>query len=129
MDKKFRITPARLGLIEIFESTEKPLSVARIISSLSDKKINVNKTTVYRELDFLLDIGKITEVIISSGKKYYETSGSKHHHHLICRGCGIIKDVVLENDLGDEETKIEKHNSFKIQNHSLEFFGLCANCQ
>jgi Fe2+ or Zn2+ uptake regulation protein len=129
MIKKVRMTPARRALFEIFLNTTKPLSVAKIITDLFDKDIRVNKTTVYRELEFLLHQGIVSEVFINSGKKFYESAETKHHHHLICKRCGIIEDVVLENDLGYEEIKIEKENGFKIQNHSLEFFGLCINCK
>jgi len=128
MNKKFRVTPARRALFEIFSSTAEPLTVAKVISALGDKGIQVNKTTVYRELDFLLHQGIVSEVVIDSGKKFYEATEAKHHHHLICNRCGTIKDVVLENDLGNEEKRIEIINNFRIQKHSLEFFGLCANC-
>ncbi len=123
------MTSSRRALFEIFLNTTKPLSVAKIILMLNDKGILVNKTTVYRELDFLLHEGVVSEVIINSGKRYYESTELRHHHHLICNHCGTIRDVVLQNDLGNEEIKIEKENGFKIQNHSLEFFGLCINCQ
>lgn len=129
MNRNFRMTPARSALFEIFSGTTVPLTVAKITSALSDRNINVNKTTVYRELNFFLKQGKITEVIINSGKKFYESTESEHHHHLICSQCGDIRDVILENDLKEEEIKIKKGNGFKIQKHSLEFFGLCVNCQ
>jgi Fe2+ or Zn2+ uptake regulation protein len=123
------MTPARRALFKIFSDTSIPLTAIKLISILSDKNIKVNKTTVYRELEFLSNHGYINEVIINSGKKYYESTEAKHHHHLICNLCGVISDVVLENDLGEEEERFERENNFKIQKHSLEFFGLCADCR
>lgn len=129
MISKYRITPARRKILEIFSRKTKPLSALKISSLLSDDNISVNKTTIYRELDFLLKKGLVRELYINSGKKYYESSSLKHHHHLICSDCGSIEDVFLKNDIEKEEKRLESEKNFKISNHSLEFFGLCAGCQ
>ena len=125
----YRITPARKKIIEIFSDKTNPLSAQKVSLLLTNKNIEVNKTTIYRELDFLLKNGFITELHINSGKKFYESSKLKHHHHLICNHCGVIEDITLKRDLAGEEKRLELEKRFKISNHSLEFFGLCANFQ
>jgi hypothetical protein len=63
------------------------------------------------------------------GLKRYELLQEGHHHHVICSKCRKVQDVVLKVDLDAEEHKIQKDTGFKIQSHSLEFFGLCTDCQ
>lgn len=128
-DKKVRITKARKALLTIFESSTKPESVLNILSRLSKKGVKVNKTTVYRELSFLLKQGLIKEVYTDPTKIQYESSYLDHHHHLICTGCGMVDDVEMENELKYTEDKILKTKRFKVIDHSLEFYGFCANCQ
>ena len=67
----YRITPARKKIIEIFSDKTNPLSAQKVSLLLTNKNIEVNKTTIYRELDFLLKNGFITELHINSGKKFY----------------------------------------------------------
>ncbi len=124
----FRLTPKREFIVNILAELGKPISVPELQSLLMNEKININKTTVYRELYFLRDEGIVSEVQLGKNKKYYEISHN-HHHHLICTKCESISDIELDNDLKDTEQKIKKNNKFLVLNHSLEFFGLCRNCQ
>jgi Fur family ferric uptake transcriptional regulator len=58
----------------------------------------------------------------------------RHHHHLICTGCGRIIDYTeyiadeLELLRKTESGLSEKYN-FTIQNHIINFYGLCDRCR
>lgn len=122
-----RITPIRGKILDVFSKAISPISAPDLQDSFALSKVNVNKTTIYRELDFLLKKTLINEVEFGDGKKRYELNNG-HHHHLICLNCKKIEDVDLETDLSKEEAKIKKDTGFKIKSHSLEFFGYCKNC-
>ncbi len=124
LGENIRKTPVREAIIEILLGTNTPLSIAQIQNSLSKKKLNPNKTTVYREINFLKDLGRVAEVDFGEGKKMYEVATS-HHHHIICINCKKVVDVDFDLD----EEKILKQKGFKPIGHSLEFFGLCKDCQ
>lgn len=123
-----RLTKARLGVLELLWRKQKPLPASDMRELLEKQGIVVNKTTIYRELDFLAREKYIEEVWLNDGRRYYECL-SKHHHHLICIQCKGVDDVVLENEFEKEEKRIERNVGFKVLNHSLEFFGVCAACQ
>lgn len=125
----YRITPARAKIIDIFIKSSSPISAIDLIQDFKKIKIDINKTTIYRELEFLLNKNLIREVEFGEGKKRYELEMGKHHHHLVCLNCKKVEDVDLEMDLSVEEKKIEKETGFKIDSHSLEFFGFCKDCQ
>lgn len=125
----FRITPIRKAIIMMFYDYSLPLTPTEVIAKLSDQKIRANKTTVYREIDFLLQQAILQSVQLGDGSLRYEPTSTPHHHHLICKNCGTIDDIVLENDLTEQEEKITHATKFKILDHSLEFFGLCYSCQ
>ena len=49
------------------------------------------------------------------------------HHHLICNSCNKVIEV--QGDLLHEiEEVIEEKYKFKIENHSLKFYGICEEC-
>ncbi len=124
----YKTTKVRTALLEILQKTSTPLSIQDILLKLKNKKLNPNKTTIYREIEFLNKFGLISGVDFGEGKKRYE-GASSHHHHIICVSCKKVKDVHMEKDLDKFSAKIAKVVGFKPVGHSLEFFGLCSDCQ
>ncbi len=123
------MTKTRKAFSAIFSSHSHPLSAQDIIDCLKKEELVVNKTTVYRELEFFLQEGLIKELHFGDRKKRYERTSLAHHHHLICLTCQKVEDVEIAGDLCKEEKRIMKDTGFIISHHSLEFFGTCSDCQ
>lgn len=123
-----RLSRVRDLMVAIFQKNHLPLSELEIRKSLSQKGIEVNKTTIYRALEHLKSKNLVQEVDFGEGKKRYELNSGKHHHHLVCTECKKIDEVYIPGDIEKIERKIVKQKHFKITNHALEFFGLCNNC-
>lgn len=123
-----KITEVRTELVKILFESDSPLTIIDLIKKLEGKKLKPNKTTVYREVEFLRDLEVIEEVDFGEGKKRYEIS-NQHHHHIICVNCKMIKDVSMDRDIDAYSERIIEKTGFKSIGHSLEFFGLCPSCQ
>ncbi len=116
--------------IDIFCKRKQPLSFDDLQIILPRRRIASHKATLYREIQFLKDRGIIEEINLQDGRGRYELKGRSHHHHIVCVKCHDVKDVPLEEkELKREKQAIEKATKFTILKHSLEFFGLCANCR
>lgn len=124
-----RFTQIRKAVLGLLVKSSEPLSSPNLQSLLLKKKISVNKTTVYRELAFLKTQNVVRELQFRDSAKRYEITPENHHHHIICINCEKIEDVELKKDLDKAEKVISRNMNFKIINHSLEFFGLCAKCK
>ena len=98
-------------------------------SRLLKRGVKVNKTTVYRQLAGLKARGAVREVDFGDGKKRFEANNREHHHHLFCTKCKRVDEVRLSGEFAHLEKAIGRNKKFKIIDHSLEFFGLCANCR
>lgn len=125
-----RMTSVRRAMIEIFIKTHEPLAATSILEELKNYKLKANKTTVYRELTFLLEGKIITPVTLSGDQKFYELL-KDHHHHLVCQNCRSVEEVdfpEIEGLLSKVEKNLKQKNKFSKILHSLEFFGLCAKC-
>ena len=119
-----------MAVLEIFSSENQPLSVAEILVSLKQHGISVNKTTVYREMEFLLEKGVVSAVFLDEKHTKYELNLG-HHHHLVCRECGNIEEIEMKEieDLFPLiEKKLKRKNKFTNISHTLEFFGICEKC-
>lgn len=124
----FRITSVRRAMIEILIKNSKPLSYFDLKKILFDKKIYPNKTTIYRELDFLKAQKLLVSFPFKDGIMRYELSSTKHHHHIICVNCNSVEDVIVKENLQHQEKIIAKNKLFFNVMHSLEFYGLCHLC-
>lgn len=116
---------------QILENAESPVSVPDILEALRVLKISANKTTIYRELESLMQQGVIIELDFGEGKKRYEVN-QKHHHHLICERCNTVEHIELdelEDTLQTTQSKLSNQTSFKVTHHTLELFGICKGCQ
>ncbi len=106
---------------------KKPQTVLQIFNSIKSKNSSIDKVTIYRILTGLIELKIVKEINLGSREGCYELSNCEHHHHLVCENCGQIEDVKLCEDTILKEVK--KQSSFKVKNHSLEFFGTCKKCQ
>lgn len=123
-----RATPARLAVMNFLENTKQPVDANSVINYLNIKRIKTDPATVFRMMNTLTQKGITTPIQFQEGKTRYELSNTEDHHHLICDNCGRIEDIsdfiipTLEKDIGNKR-------NFLVKRHSLEFFGLCKNCQ
>jgi Fur family ferric uptake transcriptional regulator len=128
-DAGHRLTRIRKNLVHFLCSTSSPLSALEIIQKLEEENIQANKTTVYRELSFLLENGVASEVDLLDGKKRYELlSEDACHHHLVCTECEKIECLEVKHDFQALERQVKKEHNFAIESHVLEFFGRCKDC-
>lgn len=130
--KKLRTTPIRKLLIESLAKSPYPLSAIDIKLILQQQDTLCNKTTIYREIQSLVRSDLLKEVDFGEGKKRYEITNS-HHHHLVCQKCKRIKEIDLDLTKFEEQllilqNKINNFSDFKINQHNLEFFGICKVC-
>ena len=127
-EASLKATPTRVAVLQFLESTEQPVDVNAIISYLKKRNVDVDPATIFRMMHDFLQKGITKQIQFQEGKARYELSNKRHHHHLICESCGKIEEV--EGDfLKQMEEEIYKDKKFKVKDHSLEFFGLCADCQ
>jgi Fur family ferric uptake transcriptional regulator len=121
------VTAVRVALLECFRSTKQPASADQLTEVLRAKHLTLNRTTVYRELTRLVEVGLIEEVLLASRARVYELSAI-HHHHAICTNCDAIQHVEIPEQLQATERLLEKQHGFTVKRHSLEFYGLCQTC-
>jgi Fur family ferric uptake transcriptional regulator len=100
----------------------------KLYSVLSRKGTKVSRPTIYRALKLLEKYHLIDRLDIKQNCFYYEPKYQKKDHgHLICEKCGKIIDFPSEifNTLKSE---ISKDKNFKLDNISIQVFGVCRNC-
>lgn len=121
-----QVTPARIAAMQLFESHASPLDAQYLIDHLQ-KDLGIDRVTVFRLLHTFVEKGLIRKLEFGEGKARYELNLGEHHH-LICEQCGTIEDI-SDCTISDLEKDIKEKKGFVVKYHSLEFFGVCSNCQ
>lgn len=127
----YKITPARLAILDIFTKSKLPLTVEDVYSELKKHKENkgINEATIYRTLSLFEQGNLLKKIDFRKDSAYFELA-NRHHHHISCMKCKTIEDF--------ESNEVEKvlrgiiNNSSKfinIRDHSLELFGVCKKCK
>jgi Fur family ferric uptake transcriptional regulator len=132
-----RWTVPREAILNLLSRTSKHLSAKEIYAALHSVYPGIGLTTIYRTLDLLARARLINKLDIGEGQSRYELKSDErkeHHHHLICTKCGRIIDY---SDFMDEELELVKKTertlaqkyNFSVQDHNIEFYGLCEKCK
>ncbi len=122
-----RSTKPRRAILDVFRSHKTPLETQEIFALLENRKEDIDLTTVYRSVTTFAQAGIIHQVDFADGVTRYELSSLPHHHHAICTNCGKVQDVKNCDDKSVQKD-IEKKLDFDVKSHSMEFFGLCRDC-
>jgi Fur family peroxide stress response transcriptional regulator len=82
--------------------------------------------TVYRNLAFLADTGRIIRIRTSDETLRFDAR-TREHYHWQCRKCGRVGDLAI---IVDPRLNIEaeKESGLTIERHDLCFIGICKIC-
>lgn len=124
----YKLTPQRRAVIDTIVTSPDLLTPTRIFEKVNHNHPYIGLVTVYRTLELLSRLHLICELHTGSSCPTYTISNAEHHHHLICSSCGKVVDFTGHN-LAPLENRLTRESGFKIQDHVLEFIGVCAACQ
>lgn len=127
-DAELRATPARMALMRLLEASDKPVDVQTMIAYLEKHNLTTDPATVFRIVNMFTEKGLTKQIQLQEGKFRYELAAKAEHHHLVCTRCGQIEDM-SDCNIDVLENHIEKKKKFKVTSHSLEFYGICEDCQ
>ncbi|MEE0800182.1 MAG: transcriptional repressor [Gemmiger sp.] len=113
-----------LILREVLSRSDHP-TAEQICTSLRADCPRLSLGTVYRDLNTLVEIGKIRRVSIPGEADRFE-SKSDDHQHLYCRVCHKVESISIPDDKLEELVKACP--GIKAEEFSLTVFGLCSEC-
>ena len=122
-----RRTRSQTQLLDVLKTLEDPISAQNLYIKLREYDIRMGLATVYRALDALKLDGTVQVRTLPSGESLYSLA-HEDRHHLTCLNCGSTI-AIDECPVHALETQLNTAHRFRIFYHTLEFFGLCANCQ
>jgi Fur family transcriptional regulator, ferric uptake regulator len=124
-----RLTRQGQAVLSVVDSSDNFLSAQDIHAQLRAAGETVGLTTVYRHLALLSEDGQLDSLQTADGELVYRRCHSNaHHHHVVCRRCKRGTEVEVP-DLEQWAESTAHALGYTDVTHTVEIFGLCANCR
>lgn len=88
----------------------------------------ISRTTVYRVLETLVDVGVITKACTPGAATRFDPVTDRHHH-LVCLGCEALFDLPDRELCHSVQLPDVRPLAFEIRDFSIHFHGICAACR
>ncbi|MBD2463840.1 transcriptional repressor [Oscillatoria sp. FACHB-1407] len=120
-------TRSQERILNLLKNLNQAVSAQDIYVELRNQGQTMGLATVYRALESLKLEGAIQVRTLASGESLY-SSVQEDKHHLTCLQCRASIPIE-ECPVHELEDQLHQSYHFKIYYHTLEFFGLCTQCQ
>ena len=129
-DADLKSTPNRVRILEVVGNNGFPLSASDIYKIL-ERSGAIDRVTVYRILDLLVEHG-VVERLSTGGRAFYYGMAPNDHHqahpHFYCKNCGQMDCLSPESLVVDTEP-LWKTYPGRIEKVEIRIDGICKNCE
>jgi Fur family ferric uptake transcriptional regulator len=122
-----RLTPQRRLILDLIHDAHRHVGAEEIFDYVQTRAPGVNKSTIYRTLKLLEQMGCVFKSE-HDDRIIYHHAEEGHHHHLICQSCG--KSFECEEGLFfPVQRAIEEKYGFWVEFRHMVLSGLCSECK
>lgn len=125
-DKGYRLTRQRELVLELLHTSARHADANLLYEQMRKQMPHVSLGTIYRTLNVLAAAGLICELHCGEQARY--DGNVQEHYHVMCTCCGAVEDVDV-GCLKRLEDRAAELSGYRIEDHHLSFYGLCAKCQ
>jgi Fur family ferric uptake transcriptional regulator len=122
-DANLHATANRMRVLEVVGDNSFPLSAGDIYKTL-ERSDTINRVTVYRILDLLVDHGVVDRISTGGRAFYYDLAPNDYHRpnpHFYCKNCGQMEC------LSPESLSVDASPLWKTYPGRID--GICTNCE
>lgn len=119
-------TPNRVGVLEIVGNSPAPLTAQEVYETLSRSQ-PVNRVTVYRILELLVENSLVERV--SGGDRSFRYGARSHpaHPHFYCTQCGGM-ECLRADSVHLDMTQFHRVFPGRVDRVEVRLDGICKNC-
>lgn len=123
----FKKSKQRDGVLKVLSKKNYHPTVEEIYEVMKKKFHNIGIATVYRNIEQLIQMGKIAKIDIPGGPSQFE-GHLEEHFHIKCTECGKVSDVWLDYKLEDHIEINTAIPGYKLSGYKIDFWGTCNIC-
>jgi Fe2+ or Zn2+ uptake regulation protein len=123
----YRLTAPRRTIIAALRDAGRFCTASQLYERLHGRTVGL--ASVYRTLELLAELGLAERRAETGGEASFLYCSPRQHHHVVCTHCGAVREIDTAFCPGDELAHdVERQTGFTIARHTLDFYGLCADC-
>jgi Fur family ferric uptake transcriptional regulator len=128
-DAGYRRGGARRAILELLDEQSCALSALEMQAALSRRGREVSRSSVYRVMEELDEIGLLQRVELGQGMVRYEPVRGEpgHHHHLLCDRCGRLQPFT-DDGLERAIRRLSDRVPLRVSEHEIVIHGSCDTC-
>ena len=129
-ERGHRLTLQRQLVFETVLGCPGHICAEHILAEVSERRpsLQMDKTTVYRTLDLLVELGLVREHRCGEGAAQYEPAARGPHNHLLCSRCGTLHNLDEAVASVLRSTVFGAH-AFALDLDAYPIVGVCASCR
>jgi Fe2+ or Zn2+ uptake regulation protein len=110
----------------VTNATDHP-NAEQIYERIVEKHPSISRATVYRNLNSLVEEGKVKRIRVLGGPDHFDrTLGN--HYHIQCIYCKRVDDIELFEDINLSEQNVDT-NGYTLESYEIVFNGICPECK
>jgi Fur family ferric uptake transcriptional regulator len=122
-----RVTVTRRLVVDaMLAGPDHHLTANDVVDAVRSRHPDFHRSTVYRTLDRLAELGVVDRMQIGAGPAVYHLS-ARPHRHVVCDGCGAVQEVPADV-LDDVVDRVAATTGFVVDPVATPLHGLCAPC-
>jgi len=126
--RRLRLTPQRDVLLRALSETRGHPTADELVRTVRRVLPSVSHATVYRNVQALVREGLIGTLDRAGGAVQFEVN-PEDHHHFVCRRCGRVWDVYLDEVGIRVDRRRSRLHGFRIDRREVQLHGLCSRCR
>jgi Fur family transcriptional regulator, ferric uptake regulator len=127
-ERGYRLTPQRQLIVDILESATGHIAPEDVYQQVYRQFPCVNRSTVYRTLDLLEELGLVAHAHLGDGAARYHRTEEAGHLHLVCHECGTMIQIDDLDVAADFLAALRARHGFvgDLTHHAIA--GQCRHC-
>lgn len=115
-------------ILQVIKNNRTHPTAEQIYNMVKEQDEKISRSTVYRNINILLNNGTIRKITISNKPDRYDFV-EKLHYHVVCKECGNIYDFYYKFNQIEIARKIKKEIGFITNVDDITITGICNKCQ
>lgn len=93
---------------------------------------SLSQQAVYDALWLFVEKGLLRSIQPAGSPVLFDPRAGDRHHHAVCRGCGHVTDIDVNELDGARSTAacaaVSAHSGYRIDEAEVVYWGLCPTC-
>ena len=115
-------------ILDVIKNSRTHPTVEEIYNMVIKKEPKISKSTVYRNINILVEQCAIQRIMMATGPDRYDYL-HKEHYHAVCEVCGKVFDFYYNFEKEKIIESIKQQANIDIDVNSITICGICEKCK